>query len=402
MWNNLKIIYILSLVMTIFTLSSCNSLDDEAVTPAKLTKLFRPSNFTVDKVIGNVMTFKWTPIAGANYQLQLSLNNEFSDNLPIILIPNEIVGTVYKTTSWDVDGLVSNVRYYARIRCVSMNGQLETSGWSAVVSENTKQENIFYDLSSKDVGNDFINVSWDSTRVVNQIYVKIKENSDSVKYELTGNEIKSGKKSFPGLLSNTTYIFTIYGKIYGIPLVRGTKEIKTNTENILNQLNSTDIGSTCVQLSWDNTKNPDKIVASASGKLDVTKNISAENGSTQFCGLSAETGYTLTIYTGTIARGIVNFRTATDYNIGNILLTPQAGDIGKTDINLKWNVASFDVTHIIVSSSVTGVPDFQVNLTEDDISAHLKSIEGLRSNTTYTFRIYNNNYPRGEIVVKTI
>jgi hypothetical protein len=408
MRNKLKIVFVFSLAITAFMLLSCNNLEDEAVTPANMKKLFRPSNFTIDKVISNVMTFKWTPISGANYELQLSLNESFSDNLQLIPIPHEVEGSDYETTSWDVDGLVSNVRYYARIRSVSMSGELETSGWSAVVSENTKQENIFYDPSSKDIGIDFINVSWDSTRVTFQIDVQMKgPNPDSEptvvgQYPLTENEIKSGKKSFTGLLSNTTCIFTIYGRIYGIPLVRGTKEITTNTENIFKPVSLADVERFCVWLSWDDTKNPDKMVASASGKSDVTFNISADDGMRkEYCGLSAETNYTISIYTGTTVRGTVNFRTTTDYSINNILLIPEAEDIGETNITLKWNTAAFDVTHIIVSSSISGEADFKVDLTEDDISTHQKLIEGLRSNVSYTFRIYNNDYPRGEIDVKT-
>lgn len=143
------------------------------------------------------------------------------------------------------------------------------------------------------------------------------------------------------------------------------------------------------------------MVASASGKPNVVFDISGDNGSRkQYGGLSAETDYSVSIYTGTTVRGTVNFRTATDYSY-NILPTPEADDIGQTDITLKWNEAAFDVTHIIVSSSIGGEADVKIDLTPDDISAHLKLIEGLQSGVSYTFRIYNNDYPRGEIVVTT-
>jgi len=410
MCNKIKSLIFLALMLVTCGLFSCKSWQDEAITENNQGQLFRPSNFT-GSVSGTNMSFSWYPVGGANYELELSTDIAFGSNNLKIDIPNrsEIEGTttIATTRSWRVSNLISNTGYYARIRSVSVNNSMETSGWTVYCNASTlvpnrlttSNENVFYTMPSEAIGIDFIQVRWDSTLLVNRITIA-QTDADPVSFTLTEQELKSGSKEFTGLLGNTTYNFELFGILYdGNTYRRGVLSVTTKTENIFNPVADDDTGLDFIKLSWDNTTPADKIIVAAEDGTEITVSITAAESEKEITGLSPETTYTVSIYTGNVLRGTEVARTKTDYSY-NIFLDPEVEDIDQTQITLKWNDDAFDVTHIQVSR--TGTADVRVNLSSDDVAAHAKAVTGLISNTSYTFRIYNGSNLRGELVVTTL
>ncbi len=76
----------------------------------------------------------------------------------------------------------------------------------------------------------------------------------------------------------------------------------------------------------------------------------------------------------------------------------KSDDISFNSVLLKWDSAK-DVTHIVASTS--GKADITVPLSSAEISAGEKLIQGLSINTAYSFTIYLNNRPRGQVSATT-
>ena len=410
MCNKINLLIILALMLAAFGLPSCNDWPDNALTEDNQKQLFRPSNFT-GSVSGTSMSFSWYPVGGANYELELSTDIAFGGNILKIDIPNqsEIEGTttIATTKSWRVENLIGNTGYYARIRSVSMNNSLEPSGWTVYCNASTlvpnrlttTQENIFYSIPSDDIGIDFILVRWDSTLLVNRITIA-QADSDPVSFTLTEQEVNAGRKEFAGLLGNTTYNFELFGLLYdGNSYRRGAMTVTTKTENIFNPITADDTGLDFIKLSWDNATPVDKIIVSTEDETEITVDITAAESEKVITGLSPETTYTFSIYTGNVLRGTEIARTQTDYSY-DIFLSPvieEADD--EIFVTLLWDDKAFDVTHILVSQM--GTPDMRINLDTDDRNAHSKVLTGLNKLTTYTFRIFFGDNLRG-IVIATL
>ena len=82
----------------------------------------------------------------------------------------------------------------------------------------------------------------------------------------------------------------------------------------------------------------------------------------------------------------------------NIFYSVTDEDIGTNSVLLKWEKGK-DVSHVVIST--TGVEDSMVTLSNDDISAEEKLIEGLNPGTEYTFTIYLGTRLRGTITAIT-
>lgn len=73
-------------------------------------------------------------------------------------------------------------------------------------------------------------------------------------------------------------------------------------------------------------------------------------------------------------------------------------DIYKDHIVLRWDFAK-EVTHLIVSSP--GVADVKVLLSATEKAAGVYSVNGLKANTEYIFKLYRKGGLRGTVTVKT-
>lgn len=82
----------------------------------------------------------------------------------------------------------------------------------------------------------------------------------------------------------------------------------------------------------------------------------------------------------------------------NVFYTPEDADITATSVMLSWDLTK-DVSNIVVSAE--GVDDTSVTLTPEEILVGSKLIEGLSSNTEYTFQIYLGEILRGTVTVIT-
>lgn len=365
-----------------FALFSCD--DDDPV--KQLDQLFRPviKSYSVG---GGSISLAWSPIKDAYFVIELSTASDFSS--PII---HEVVGE----GEYVIHDLRGGTPYYIRIKSVSLDGSMKDSEYNTVANPQTPStENVFYSAVTEDIGIDYITLAWDTARIVTHITLTTPDNETPVRYALSATELFNGTKLFEGLDANTEHTFRIYN---GDEWLRGTATRTTLEENIFGPVIMDNVTTNQVALTWDNKKPADRIVASASGHEDISVSLlAAETGKT-ITGLSPETDYTFTLYTGTKVRGTVVVRTKTA-NLGDIFITPAAEDITDTSITLKWNTAAFDVTHILVST--LGGEDRTITLPEEDINSHQTAIEGLTSATEYNFRIYYGTSLRGELIVRT-
>ena len=86
----------------------------------------------------------------------------------------------------------------------------------------------------------------------------------------------------------------------------------------------------------------------------------------------------------------------------NIFVRPvPSGDISTNQIMVKWDhTKEVDrITVIMIKEDREEMTS--VNLTSEDKTAGQKTINGLESNTAYTFRIYQGERLRGEVIVTT-
>jgi hypothetical protein len=84
--------------------------------------------------------------------------------------------------------------------------------------------------------------------------------------------------------------------------------------------------------------------------------------------------------------------------VENLFYAVADGDIGTSSVLLKWAKGK-NVTQIVISA--TGVEDRMVPLSNDDMSAGEKLIQGLNPGTKYTFKIYLETRIRGTISATT-
>ena len=91
----------------------------------------------------------------------------------------------------------------------------------------------------------------------------------------------------------------------------------------------------------------------------------------------------------------ITFVTGTE----NIFYAIEDENIGMDQVLLKWD-SSKDVTEIVVSAK--GMDDIAVPLSESDVNAGEKLIEGLSGTTDYTFKIYYGEMLRGTITATTL
>ncbi len=90
----------------------------------------------------------------------------------------------------------------------------------------------------------------------------------------------------------------------------------------------------------------------------------------------------------------ISFKTGVE----NLFYAVADADIGTNSLLLKWEKGK-NVSHIMISA--TGVEASMVNISNDEMSAGEKLIEGLNPGTKYTFTIYLDTRIRGTITATT-
>lgn len=176
-------------------------------------RLFRPPLLETN-IDGNEVAFKWIPIRGASYLLELSKDS--------LAFQNEVQKfEISGHNDFLVENLWSETRYSARIKAVSTNPGIKDSGFQEVTFI-TGVENIFFDIPSSSMTENTILLSWDKIKEVSKIDVY--DGDVLVKtVNLSVEDKTSGAKLIEGLTSKKEYTFNIYlGE-----MLRGTIKAKT-------------------------------------------------------------------------------------------------------------------------------------------------------------------------------
>jgi hypothetical protein len=176
-------------------------------------QLFRPIRF-IASINGNVANISWVPIAGATYSLEVSKDSLlFSKELKVIPLD----GVIFYT----VGDLYSSTRYSARIKAISKDASIKNSDYQSVTFV-TGIENIFYTVTSADIGKNQILIKWLSTKSVSQLVVSTAGVADII-IPLSASDQTIGEKLAVNLTNNKIYTF----KIYFGDMLRGTVSAKT-------------------------------------------------------------------------------------------------------------------------------------------------------------------------------
>src|SRR5690606_31188907 len=105
--------------------------------------------------------------------------------------------------------------------------------------------------------------------------------------------------------------------------------VKTDTEQIFNPVNLTDISAKSVILTWPEGEVATSISLNPGNITHVVTPTEVLAGSATITGLSGETEYTAVLLNGTVTRGTVKFKTNVD--IGDAILVSSIDDF-KTEL----------------------------------------------------------------------
>lgn len=116
------------------------------------------------------------------------------------------------TTPFTFSGLTGDTKYYMRMKSIA-DGETDSHWVYYSKSSNsyfkTDAEQIFNDLTSSDIDDSSINVSWNSTKTVTNLVV-INNNDTIQNIILSDDEKTSGKYTITGLSPTTSYTICIF------------------------------------------------------------------------------------------------------------------------------------------------------------------------------------------------
>ena len=217
------------LLLTTAGIISCTDIN-EWETDSQYDRLFSPGSFSVSATT-TTAEVTWKATSGTNYYIiEVSTDSlygkteECREN-SIVYGTNKDI----KKSPYTLEDLNSNTKYYIRIMgCSETKGN---SHWNYLekFSFQTKSENIFETVGSKDKGEDFITLRWDATLAVTHLeYAQvtgIDENGISILGEIKTIDLSNaeGSVKISELQASTSYQFTIYNGTHP----RGTRIVST-------------------------------------------------------------------------------------------------------------------------------------------------------------------------------
>lgn len=217
------------MLLTTAGIISCTDIN-EWETDSQYDRLFSPGSFSVSATT-TTAEVTWKATSGSNYYIiEVSTDSlygkteECREN-SIVYGTNKDI----KKSPYTLEDLNSNTKYYIRIMgCSETKGN---SHWNYLekFSFQTKSENIFETVGSKDKGEDFITLRWDATLAVTHLeYAQvtgIDENGSSILGEIKTIDLSNaeGSVKITELQASTSYQFTIYNGTHP----RGTRVVST-------------------------------------------------------------------------------------------------------------------------------------------------------------------------------
>ncbi len=217
------------MLLTTAGIISCTDIN-EWETDSQYDRLFSPGSFSVSATT-TTAEVTWKATSGSNYYIiEVSTDSlygkteECREN-SIVYGTNKDI----KKSPYTLEDLNSNTKYYIRIMgCSETKGN---SHWNYLekFSFQTKSENIFETVGSKDKGEDFITLRWDATLAVTHLeYAQvtgIDENGNSILGEIKTIDLSNaeGSVKITELQASTSYQFTIYNGTHP----RGTRVVST-------------------------------------------------------------------------------------------------------------------------------------------------------------------------------
>jgi hypothetical protein len=184
---------------------SCS--EEETISEVKVDRLFRPVGFSA-YVSGVEVKFVWTPIKNATYLMEISKDSLlFENELQSIAIGEEAIdgGSASYTIE---DYCWSNTRYSARVKSVSVDPDVDDSGWQEVTFK-TGTENIFYSVAAENINTNSILLKWLIGKDVSHIVISATGVDDRM-VTLSNDDKNTGEKLIGELNPGTAYTFKIY------------------------------------------------------------------------------------------------------------------------------------------------------------------------------------------------
>lgn len=242
-------------------------------------------------------------------------------------------------------------------------------------------EQIMSAINEEDIVGGNVTLHWNSNgRIMTHYgYVKAGE-SEAVKVALTETDLDASQVTVEGLELGTEYTFYIYNEssIYGAA--------KTTTEQILN-IEDQNITGSAITATWTaNGKNVTYLTYQADNEEEAasheltTEEISA--GQATLTGLRPLTNYTIRIYGDhDVLRGISTARTKENK-------IDLSGESTISSVTFTWEETDADIySYGYAAGSEPSTGDFV--LTSEELQARSVTVNGLESNTAYTFVLFD-------------
>ena len=270
-----KIVTALALGLMTTGLVGCSDETDE-IKSYTLSRNFSPVDFQCKSVSTTFARFQWDVTAGASaYVLEVFVEDP---NMTFAGTPTQTITT--KETSLQVDDLVYDTYYSARVRAITDGDESRSSKWSTV-SFKTSAQQFMKSISENDISDRTVTASWDTSKTGSEVTalkaLDAEGNVVSVK-ELTSDEITNGKATIGGLLPETLYTI----KLYNGEKERGSQNVTTivdldgativhDTDNLKTVINDAEAGD--VLALYGGTYNIPSDTEGKMGSLAITKNL---------------------------------------------------------------------------------------------------------------------------------
>ena len=213
--KNIKSIIVASIAIAAGAMTSCTNKMDNWGTDASYNRLFSVTSLDVTPEATTALV-EYGGVAGAEaYQIQYS-TSQMNDDMDVTQEGTTVVESTAKS-SYELSNLIGETNYYLRIRATAQGKQ--PSKWiyyktsSGVEYFTTKGEQIMNNVTSADITESSIHVSWTPGAQVTHLLVHQsgdEENANDKKITLDDAAKTAGEYTVTGLTASTVYEISLW------------------------------------------------------------------------------------------------------------------------------------------------------------------------------------------------